>query len=50
MDCIDTNRIEEFRPFKNEIRGPEQHLIVGIDIADLISQGKCQSNTAVGRI
>ena len=33
METMDNNRIKEFRQFKNEIRGSEQHLIVGIDIA-----------------
>ena len=33
MENMDINRIKEFRQFKNEIRGSEQHLIVGIDIA-----------------
>ena len=33
MDEINRNRLEEFRQFKREIRGSEEHLIVGIDIA-----------------
>ena len=33
MENMDINRIKEFRQFKKEIRGSEQHLIVGIDIA-----------------
>lgn len=27
------NRIEEFRQLRKEIRGSEEHLIVGIDVA-----------------
>jgi transposase len=33
MDEINRNRIERFRQFKREIRGSEEYLIVGIDIA-----------------
>lgn len=33
MDVEDRIRIEEFRQLKKEIRGSEEHLIVGIDVA-----------------
>jgi transposase len=32
MDVVDRIRVEEFRQLKEEIRGSERHLIVGIDI------------------
>ncbi len=33
MDVEESNRLEEFRQLRKEIRGSEEHLIVGIDIA-----------------
>jgi transposase len=33
MDVEDRIRVEEFRQLKNEIRGSQDHLIVGIDVA-----------------
>ena len=33
MDVEESNRLKEFRQLKKEIRGSEEHLIVGIDIA-----------------
>jgi hypothetical protein len=33
MNTVDSIRLEEFRRFKEEIRGSEEYLIVGIDIA-----------------
>ena len=33
MDRNDDSRLEEFRQLKREIRGSDQHLVVGIDIA-----------------
>jgi hypothetical protein len=33
MREVDGIRLEEFRRFKEEIRGSEEYLIVGIDIA-----------------
>ena len=33
MDSLDRTRLEQFRQFKREIRGSEQYLIVGLDIA-----------------
>ena len=33
MDEVDRNRLEEFRQMRREIRGSEEYLIVGIDMA-----------------
>jgi len=33
MDVEDRIRVESFRQLKKEIRGSEEHLIVGIDVA-----------------
>jgi transposase len=33
MSCVDDSRLEQFQQMKNEIRGSEQHLIIGIDVA-----------------
>jgi len=33
MDSLDRTRLEQFRQFQKEIRGSEQYLIVGLDIA-----------------
>jgi transposase len=33
MDGVDTTRIESFRQFRKEIRGSNEHLIVGVDVA-----------------
>jgi hypothetical protein len=33
MTKVDVSRIEQFRQLKKEIRGTDNHLIVGIDIA-----------------
>jgi transposase len=33
MNCVDDIRLEQFQQLKTEIRGSEQHLIVGIDAA-----------------
>ena len=33
MNVEENSRIKEFRQLKKEIRGSEEHLIVGIDIA-----------------
>ena len=33
MDVKESNRLKEFRQLKKEIRGSEEHLVVGIDIA-----------------
>jgi len=33
MNEVDAIRIEQFRQFKNEIRGSKEYLIVGIDVA-----------------
>ena len=33
MNCIDDIRLEQFRQLKNEIRGSDQYLIIGIDVA-----------------
>ena len=33
MNVEESNRLKEFRQIKKEIRGSEEHLIVGVDIA-----------------
>ena len=33
MDGVDTTRLERFRQFRKEIRGSNEHLIVGVDVA-----------------
>ena len=33
MDSLESIRLEQFRQFQKEIRGSEQYLIVGLDIA-----------------
>ena len=33
MDGVDTTRLESFRQLRKEIRGSNEHLIVGIDVA-----------------
>jgi len=33
MDVKESNRVKEFRQLKKEIRGSEDYLIVGIDVA-----------------
>jgi len=33
MDGVDTTRLERFRQLRKEIRGSNEHLIVGIDVA-----------------
>ena len=33
MDGVDTTRLERFRHLRNEIRGSNEHLIVGIAVA-----------------
>ena len=33
MDVVDRIRLEDFRQLRDEIRGSEKHLIVGIDVA-----------------
>ncbi len=33
MNCIDDIRLEQFRQMKEEIRGSEEYLIIGIDVA-----------------
>ncbi len=48
MDVLDRIRIEEFRQLKKEIRGSEEHLIVGIDIAKEKHHGFF--GTATGKI
>ncbi|MBW2353228.1 MAG: IS110 family transposase, partial [Deltaproteobacteria bacterium] len=33
MNGVDTTRLERFRQLRKEIRGSDEHLIVGIDVA-----------------
>ena len=33
MDGVDTTRLERFRQLRKEIRGSNEHLIVGVDVA-----------------
>jgi hypothetical protein len=33
MNCINDIRLEQFRLLKKEIRGSEEYLIIGIDVA-----------------
>ncbi len=33
MDDVDSTRLESFRQLRKEIRGSNEHLIVGIDVA-----------------
>ena len=33
MTCIDDIRLEQFRQLKKEIRGSEEYLIIGVDVA-----------------
>ena len=33
MNCIDDIRLEQFRQLKKEIRGSEEYLIIGVDVA-----------------
>jgi len=33
MNCINDIRLEQFRQLKKEIRGSEQYLVIGIDVA-----------------
>jgi hypothetical protein len=33
MNGVDTTRLERFRQLRKEIRGSNEHLIVGIDVA-----------------
>jgi hypothetical protein len=40
LNEVDAIRIEQFRQFKKEIRGSTEYEVVGIDVADLISQIK----------
>jgi hypothetical protein len=32
MEMINDNRLKEFRQLREEIRGPKEYLIVGIDV------------------
>ena len=33
MDGLDTARLESFRQLRKEIRGSNEHLVVGVDVA-----------------